>query len=332
MKFTNPQLSADHDAALRSSEVKRLAVAHNILFEERMSAQRIQLAEDVAVRRGAGNDIGAALEVHYKSKILAGDTRGHPTFSSDNADAAYEPIDEHEYLLRMENLSLEVDRIKPSKSNDVTADDRAKIHAAFQAKQDGNFSPEMKFTLSNFLQQWNANRDFRPMFAGLDAELGATALQPDWPVQLRDRLGLAHYNPDKAPMIVCLMRYQVAEVIQAAENARDPVPNRFLSPSVLDCGNWEYFFPAPKDGLGGRAVYLRRVSNSAHFFAEMLHYRIDYQLKHIFKVGVLNKPVSDCTINCMRNSHLGEVQLAFNRLDFGLSMPEACRPKCPFRP
>jgi len=101
---------------------------------------------------------------------------------------------------------------------------------------------------------------------------------------------------------------------------------------VLDYGNSEYFFPAPKDCLGGRAVYLRRVSDSDHFFAELLHFRIDYQFKHIFKVGVLNKPVSECTINCMRNSHLDEVKMTFDKYDFGLSMPDACRPTCPFRP
>ena len=307
-------------------------MAHNILFEERASPHRRQLVEDTAVARHAETDIGTALEVHYKSKITVGDVHEHPTFSNHNDAAAYGPIEKDEWLIRLENLSCEVDRVSPAASNAAAAKENAKTLAAFRAVGNGTSTPETVVIVNNFLRQWNSYRDFRPMFAGPDAELGADAKLPNWPVRLRDRLGLAHYKPKAEPLIVCLMRYQVAEVIEAADRSLYPVPNRFLSPTALDCGNWPYFYPAPKECVGGRAVYLDRVSDYEHFFAEMLHFRIDYQFKHISKVGILKEPVKGCAINCMRNSHLDALQLAFDQYSFGRAMPETCLPRCPYRP
>jgi hypothetical protein len=332
MRFIHPALAADHTAALQSNEPKRLAVAHNILFEQRVSPDRVQIAEDAAVVRGAENNIGTALEAHYRSRITAGGAKDHPTFSDLNAAAAYHPISEHEYLMRVENLTWEIDRVRPSTRNDVAGAERTRIQAAFEAVGKGISTRETDAIVNDFLEIWNSSyRDYRPMFAGFEAEIGSDAARPDWPVRLRDRLGLAHYEPNGSPLVVCIMRYRIAEVIKFAQQSVDPVKNIFLSPTVLDCGNWEYFFPAPKNCQGGRALYLGRVSDYANFFSELLHFRIDYERKHVFKIGVLNEPVTDCSLNCMRNSHLDAVQLAFDEYDFGLPMPDACHLRCPSR-
>ena len=115
------------------------------------------------------------------------------------------------------------------------------------------------------------------------------------------------------------MEYSVREVIAEASSQGCTQP--FAAPTVLDCGPWPWFFPAPKELAYGRAMPLTPMGSDDQLLAEMLHFRLTYRRAHIVKLGLIRRPLGEPNLKELRNHHLLALQLASDRYDFGEEMP-----------
>ena len=177
---------------------------------------------------------------------------------------------------------------------------------------------EQQKRLDSHIQNWNNTRDGRPMFAAFYDEVKAEADHADWQHQLRDRLGLGHYSSDKGvPIPVALMRYSLDEVATVAHK----IPNAFALPTVLDGGMHEFYFPVPESHPYGATLHLAP-DQADTLTAEMLHYRIDYQPKHLWKIALITRPhnIQDNSLREARDLHLLALQEATSRPGFGETM------------
>lgn len=152
-----------------------------------------------------------------------------------------------------------------------------------------------------------------PRFAAFAQELQEDIEQPDWALRLRDRLGLGHYRPTlRFPTrTLALMRYTVKDVVAAANRAG--AAHAMTAPTGLDADLNEFFFPAPRDLDYGRTVNLAGADTLA---AEVLHLRIPYRAKNLWKVGIVTTP-PEKDIRRLRENHLSCVRLESGRDDFG---------------
>ena len=138
----------------------------------------------------------------------------------------------------------------------------------------------------------------------------------DWPHALRDRLGLGHYGAtDGAPMPIALMRYSLEDVLAAQE---PPAACAVALPTVLDGGMHEFFFPAPRDHAYGATVHLVPVQADT-LTAEVVHCRIEYEQRHIYRLGEISRPaqLDDAQLREARDLHLYALREACGRDDFG---------------
>jgi hypothetical protein len=196
------------------------------------------------------------------------------------------------------------------------------IRAQIEAAQSGDA------TARDFLQglcdAWNPLRDQRPAYVTTEIQVEDTLADRvgDWAVQLRNRLGLGHYDPGRAgrPVEIFLMRYTVAEVIAELAGQGHPA-----IPTVLDGDINPFFFPSPIPGPGakeflpgGRTVNLTTVDseNDYQMGCELLHPRIAYRPEHFYRAGVINEPVT-MPLARARGFHLPWVCLYAERDDFG---------------
>lgn len=179
-------------------------------------------------------------------------------------------------------------------------------------------SPDSTSLVEDFLRHWNSIRDNRPTFAAFRDSVLADADSDDWQHLLRDRLGLAHFQPNSGePIPVAQMVYSVRDVASAAPTDAAP----FTTPTVLDSKPWEYFFPAPEGVPYGRAMALRTDGDEEDLQAEVLHTRIDYRREHLERLGRIERRWNLVEIKELRNYHLLRIQLASGRHDFGEEMP-----------
>lgn len=155
-----------------------------------------------------------------------------------------------------------------------------------------------------------------PRFAAFAQELQDDIDAADWVTRLRDRLGLGHYRPTTRfpTRVLALMRYTVEDVVKAASKAG--ATNQLTVPTVLDGELNEFFFPSPRELDYGRTLNLADDRTCARLAAEVLHMRIDYQPKHVWKVGVVTtRP--DKVVKTLRENHLLCLQIDSGRDDFG---------------
>ncbi|SIS54576.1 hypothetical protein SAMN05421779_102530 [Insolitispirillum peregrinum] len=153
-----------------------------------------------------------------------------------------------------------------------------------------------------------------PRFAAFAQELEKDIEEADWIIRLRDRLGLGHYRPTARfpTRVLALMRYSVEDVVRAAERAG--AAHALTVPTVLDSELNEFFFPSPRDLDYGRTLNL--ADDQTRLAAEVLHMRIDYLPKHVWKVGIVTTS-PDRDVKCLREHHLICLQLDSGRDDFG---------------
>lgn len=160
----------------------------------------------------------------------------------------------------------------------------------------------------------------RPRFAAFAQELEADIVAPDWTTRLRDRLGLAHLPPTGhyGPHPVVLMRYKVIEVSGHAKTLNADFP--LAVPTVLDAEPYEIFHPSPKQLNFGRTLNLAGAGDCDQLASEVLHLRIDYRPRHVWKVGAITgrANVSAPRLTALRSDHLVCLQLQSNRDDFGI--------------
>lgn len=141
--------------------------------------------------------------------------------------------------------------------------------------------------LTDVLTDYNSALDARPTFAGFledvadllpDTESDAPA---DWADQLRDILGLAHYDPPPGTSIpVVILRYPVADVV-SLESLASGKP--LAVPTVLDIDQFPAFCPAPPGHPVGQLVNLAATNRPPA--GEILHPMMPVQSHHVFRLG-----------------------------------------------
>lgn len=118
-----------------------------------------------------------------------------------------------------------------------------------------------------------------------------TADQPDWVNDLRDRLGLKHFNPaDRSQRLpIIAFKYKVrATPGCGAPDGRRPL----MILTVLDTGLSDAFCPVPAGQPAGRTVDLRglRDSGTLKWVRELLHPCLPYRVEHLFRAGWVEGP------------------------------------------
>ena len=173
--------------------------------------------------------------------------------------------------------------------------------------------------LGSILDSFSMHRDLRPSFAGfyLDLEGIFSSPNPGWADDLRDALGLYHFNP--LPPIrefgVLVFKYPVKIVphFPSGTKVRPLVP-----PTVLDSRTANpAFCPVPAGSLTGHTVHLGQ--NVPPLMREVLHPPVAYRPSHLFRMGVVRKLVPVDTLEQSRRWHLEVVRDQSRRPDFAQS-------------
>lgn len=322
MQFDNTTLQSALDALRLCSPQKDRARADNYVFEEAVSAERKATFE---ASLGDCADSQALLDGHvdYVKENIEIDGETPDTFRVDLEPSGTGDRDEAQELVRVEGLRgplLAHFGLSEPVEIDALLEHYETLKAAW-----GSNSPEDNALFSKFLATWNRKRDDRPAFAAFLDGLRDDAEHANWQHLLRDRLGLAHYQPQpRVPIPVALMVYTVKEVTVAAR--ADAVP--MTCPTVLDSKPWEYYFPAPKEIPYGRAMALRTDRGEESLQPELLHTKIEYKRSHIKAMALIERPWGPEELKNLRNHHLLKVRLALldeptadGRPEFGEDMP-----------
>lgn len=309
------------DDMLVSGDVVLRARAENFRFEERVSQGR--QAHYETQHEPTGSTYEDWLESHqdYLQGLVY--TELPETFLSVNVDAALpaavtSELGEGQYLIRVESLDYALGETKIGSLADLE-----NILAVYNnQRRDSNISAgDAKASLQEVCHSLNHNPfAVRPRFAAFAQELSEDIDAPDWPLRLRDRLGLAHLPPTNAygPHPVVLMRYTVGEVAAHARNLAADHP--LAVPTVLDAEPYEIFHPSPQQQNYGRTLNLAGAGDCDRLASEVLHLRMDYTPKHIWKVGAITAraDASPGRLARLRSDHLTCLQLLSNRDDFGI--------------
>jgi len=303
MRFTDPSLQAILSQWRAEPEATERAKADNLWFEERVAMPR-QKAFEMACRGVARAAELDRRQVDYFAEFVATDADVPHTFSRALAPADLGPIDTAQTVVRIEDLTrplrqegLSFERLRKAWADDETA------------------------LIDKFLDTWNGSalRDNRPAFAVFKDVVLDDLESPDWPLRMRDRLGLAHYDCVNGPIPIALMEYSVAEVNAAAAGV--PQACAFTAPTVLDSKPWPFFFPAPATLSCGRSMPLFEVADDADLLAEVLHFRITYRWHHMIQLDEIRDPPLSYDLKALRNHHLLALRIASGREDFGEEIP-----------
>ena len=160
-------------------------------------------------------------------------------------------------------------------------------------------------------------RDFRPAFAGfyLDVQDILSSTNTDWADDLRDALGLYHFNPlsPVRELTVLVFQYPIRSVphFLSDTKARPLVP-----PTVLDSRPNPAFCPVPAGSLTGHTVHLSGYQKVPPLMREVLHPPVAYKPSHLFRMGTIRKPVQVATLKESRQWHLEVVRDQSRRPDF----------------
>ena len=301
MRFDDPALQSALEAWRRDPEIRERACADNAHFEERVSDARRKAFETlVATAPRVPATLSNQHDWYWRKFVKADETIPHtflPEF--DPARLGPETLEPFQPIVRLEDIR------SPLGQQGYTL---AELQTALTDPQSG--------LIERFLEDWNGARDWRPAFAAWEDQLLDEIDAPDWADRLRDRMGLAHYDPTDKPIPVVLMRYTVAQVQTEADHLG--LHQAFVAPTVLDTGPWPYFFPAPATLPYGRAMPLTLSDDdNKQLLAEMLHIRLPYRRAHIVKFGEIQRRTGTPDLKALRNNHLTNLQLASDRFDFG---------------
>jgi len=312
-----PETQSFLDQLSRSTDIKQAAIADNCRFDERVAPARWNAFEDWL--EDQLDQLPDPTQLDWKGwseiKKLNEDKIAVSivpySFLEINCNAWLikdKDIETNRIVVRLENLTRWLE----------------KENFSFETLQDllDSKDADKQARLAHHVEEWNDIRDGRPMFAAFYDEVQNEANNADWQHQLRDRLGLGHYNATKnVPIPVALMRYSLDEVLAAAKSSTILIPNAFALPTVLDGGMHEYFFPVPKERPCGATLHLGpNLANT--LTAEILHYRIDYKVEYLWKIAWITRPhqIDDKNLCKARDSHLLALRKATGRPDFGEPM------------
>lgn len=289
------------------------AMADNFQFEERLSGARRTDYEDHAAPAG-DTSWGGHHAAYVKARVNRSGNAVPDTFAAINTDAHLGAIEDNQTIVRLE----EIDWVLKEQAVDL-----ATFVGWFQdAKGTDTKAVDAREALDLFVEEWNDRRDSRPIFAGFEGDVQDDLEAADWPHRLRDRWGLAHYDPlPGAPINVVLVSYKVREVRRGVPASQRSQP-LFAYPTALDGPRNPWFFPAPAGLPFGRALDLQPDGNCDRHVAEVLHRRIDYKPSHLMKLGVISAGRPGYSLKTRRNDHLYCLQFHSDREDFGQAIPD----------
>lgn len=166
------------------------------------------------------------------------------------------------------------------------------------------------------LGKWNKACDLRPCFATFYAtHEDLLKARPDddmagWADELRDRLGLAHLDPRaRGEISILVFRYAVRDVPKRKLSRLKPL----AVPSVLDGRMSPAFCPAP-NGVGyGHTIHL--AGSALRPWREVVHPYLDFRAEHLFRVGMVKKPVPQDLLPA-RKAHLLALREMAGRDDY----------------
>lgn len=306
-----------------SSSTKEAAIADNSRFDERAHVQRWEqfadfLPTDDHLDLSFG-DWSEAANLHYQKRVTVPSVSVPDALLDINRHAWLFGLAPEQTLVRLETLDW------PLSLGNLDFKTLQNLLDTWEKQADSAQA------LASFLDEWNRARDNRPLFAAFLDEVREDAERDDWPHLLRDRLGLGHYSPKPgAPIPVALMRYPLRDVI-ATQKARK-LPSACALPTVLDGGMHEYFFPVPEQNPYGATLHLAP-GQSDLLTAEIIHCRLDYQSRHLWKLGWIRSPhalaeghdtASEAArqerLRTARDLHLLQLRIDSGREDFAEEM------------
>jgi hypothetical protein len=300
--------------AALSADVEQAAVADNCRFEERASDQRWAQFEEKLLPVGpvTWNDWTIRNKQHLQDRVHVLSSRVPDAFLAINRPAWKEDLPEDTVLVRIESLVLPLNKwrkgLDPSNL-------KIKFNALLELiklADSGHYESAM--TVAEFFEMWNKARDGRPVFAALHNEVQAECDIDDWPHALRDRLGIGAWS--EKPVPVALMSYPLREVLAVKKAKR--LPAACALPTVLDDGMHEFFFPTPASYSIGATLHLNP-SNADVLTAEILHCRIEYERRHLLKIGYVSNQhrQNGDELRKARDLHLIALRAASGCHDFG---------------
>jgi hypothetical protein len=300
-------------AQSRSPSVIERAVADNCRFDERASAERWNVFEGELAKRAVDpaaidwRDWGEANKEQVRARVEVPTGSVPDAFLDINRGAWLPRVVGGQRVVRLETLT------RPLKEKRLTL---AQLEDLLKRGDSGR-DADARAAVEGFFETWNRIRDARPAFCVPRHEVGPEIDGNDWPHALRDRLGLGHYGLlGGAPIDVALMAYDMSDVIASQRAAR--IPTACALPTPLDGGMHQFFFPVPREHPFGATMHLAP-GRSDTLTAEWLHCRIEYERKHLAKVGRIELPhgVDDHGLVEARDLHLLSLQVECNRPDFG---------------
>ena len=294
--------------ASRSDDLVVAAAADNCRFDERAGAERWTAFEVLLASNGATtwDDWAEAYRLHLEQRCNVARPVVPDAFLDANRSAWLSGLSKNQSLVRIEDLS----RALQASSLDLQGLKDLLLRAD---RGDNDASQAVR----GFFRAWNERRDARPAFAAFWDEVRAELDDADWPHALRDRLGLGHYGyPEGQPHPIALMRYSVADAHAVQENHQ--LGTACALPTVLDGGMHEFFFPVPREHPFGAAVHLAP-DRADTLTAEVLHCRIDYEHRHLCRLGEITRPgrPDDDQLREARDLHLYALREKCEREDFG---------------
>jgi hypothetical protein len=304
--------------AALSADVEQAAVADNCRFEERASDQRwaqfeMCLPHDDLVAM-TWEDWAEARGLYMEKRVKVSRPSIPDTFLALNRHAWKEGLAANQDLVRFEHLARPLNGMW---DDGRTVEEKMENLLDLFARANSGKDRDAEESLANFFQCWKDVRDNRPSFAAFYDEVRAECDDADWPHALRDRLGLGHYSGHPAVLIpVALMRYSLQEVLDAQK--AEKIPTACALPTVLDDGMHEYFFPVPASYPFGATLHLDP-SKADVLTAEILHCRIEYERRHLLKLGFVSRPhrQRDDVLRKSRDLHLTALRIETDRHDFG---------------
>jgi hypothetical protein len=252
--------------------------------------------------------------VHWEEPLDPHDGDVCPeTFRFPDRHTPFDSTDRNLHLIRLERAETVADLIKVAPSRLLSVANEALTNPT-GARAD----------LEDLLIKWFEAKDGRPVYCGFFADLEEDLAADLWADALRDRLGLAHFDPGEIgkPIDILVFKYPVSQVSRLAGAASHTRP--LVPPTVLDGDFSEAFCPAPTGGLTGHVVNLdwndleeRRLRNAA-LRREVLHPKTRLLAKHLFRVGRIEKPVDFENLPLARAAHLEQVRTASGRADYAM--------------
>jgi hypothetical protein len=278
--------------------------ARNFQLEYQVSARRV--ASYAAVVRMAGGlaDASAAfdelnvLHNRYLEKLIYTGTRVSK-FDPTSADCPesfrtashldeFGHSEENLLLTRVEDIDF-IARRTGVPRNEL----REMLSAAAVNNRNGDSDRPEVLSLVDILQSWHDSLDNRPVFAAYweDTQSILADPKPGWTEEIRDRLGLFHYDPAWKPgreMDVVVFRYPVRLIPRFDRSS----PRLLLRPTVLDGALSAAFCTAPPGTGVGSAVDL--ASRDDEPWQEVIHPPAEMKPDHVWAVDTLtSSPPAD---------------------------------------